>query len=401
MARGTAGLTVLLASLSTLGPYTIDSFFPSLRAISADLNLTPLQAQQILTAFMVPNACMSLVHGSMSDALGRRRVVIAALALYILASLGSTFATSFIALLCCRALQGMVAGVGNTVGRAVVRDCYSGVQAQRVMSSITMIFALGPALAPVIGGWVHVWFGWHAVFGTMALFGALLLIATIIWLPETHPPEKRTELHLGVLTGNVMRVLTHRRFQAMTSSSVLCFIALLAYVGAAPAIVLDHWHLSETHFGMLFIPIVLGYSTGAWLSGRAAGRIEPERMLRWGYHGCLLVNLAMLLLQWGLPHAPLILQQLLLFSLAVSVQIIFPVVTLRVLDLFPHSRGAASSAQAFYSMIMSALMMGLVAPWISITMPRMALCCFALTAAGWLLWRAQLRHPHSGSAQHD
>jgi len=401
MARRSAGLTVLLAAVSTLGPYTIDSFFPSLRAISAELRVTPLQAQQIVTAFMLPYAFMSLLHGSLSDALGRRRVILVALSLYILCSLGCVFAPGFGMLLLFRALQGMVAGVGHTIGRAVVRDRYSGVEAQRVLSSITMIFALGPALAPVVGGWVHVWFGWRAVFGTMALFGVILLAAVYWYLPETHPPENRSRLHPVALIGSIARVMANSKFRWMTASSVLCFISLHAYIGSAPAIVLDHWHLTETQFGVLSMPIIGGYWVGAWITGRTAGRVEPERMIRFGYHGALAMSSAMLLLQLFVPQAPLVIQLLIMAGTATCVQFIFPVVTLRILDLFPHARGAASSAQAFFSMIMSALMMGVVSPWLSITMQRLAIGCFGLTLVGWLLWLLKLRQPvHGTITQH-
>jgi DHA1 family bicyclomycin/chloramphenicol resistance-like MFS transporter len=393
MAQRTQGLTVLVAAVSTLGPYTIDSFFPSLRAIGADLHVTTLQAQQILTAFMLPYAFMSLVHGALSDALGRRRVILVSLGLYVLASLGCTFAPGFGTLLLFRALQGMVAGAGSIIGRAVVRDCYHGVQAQRVMSTITMMFALGPAFAPIIGGWVHVWLGWRAVFGTMALFGLLVLVVAWFRLPETHPPEQRTRLHLGALVGSVARVMADRRFQWMIASSVLCFISLHAYIGSAPAIVLDHWHLSETQFGMLTIPVIAGYSLGAYITGKTAGHIEPERVIRWGYNGTLLISALMLALQFGMAHPPVLAQQLLLAATAAMVQFIFPVVTLRILDLFPEARGTASSAQAFFSMIMSAMMMGVVAPWLSVSMQRMASCCMAMTVIGWLLWFLKVRQP--------
>jgi DHA1 family bicyclomycin/chloramphenicol resistance-like MFS transporter len=399
MARRTTGLTLLIAAVSTLGPFTIDSFFPSLRAISADLHVTPLQAQQLVTVFMLPLAFMSLVHGSLSDALGRRRVLIGAMLLYVLASLGCTVAPGFGSLLVFRALQGTVAGVGMIVGRAIVRDCYTGVQAQRVMSTVTMTFALGPALAPVVGGWVHVWFGWRAVFGTMALLGTSLLVLTAWRLPETHPPEQRSHLHLGALVGNVVHVMADRRIQWMVASSVLCFVSLHAYIGSAPAIVLDHWHLSETQFAMLTVPIIGGYSIGAWISGKAAGHIEPDRLMRWGYHGCLVSTATMLALQYAWPGAPILLQQAILVFIAASIQCIFPIVTLRILDLFPATRGAASSAQAFCAMVMSALMMGVVAPWLSMTMQRLALYCFGLTLIGWLIWMAKLRPPAEGAMQ--
>ena len=128
-------------------------------------------------------------------------------------------------------------------------------------------------------------------------------------LPETHPPEKRSQLHLGALVGNVAHVMADRRFQWLIASSVLCFISLHAYIGSAPAIVLDHWHLTETQFATLTVPIIGGYSIGAWISGQAAGRIEPDRVMRWGYHGCLAATAAMLALQYAVPRPPILLQQ--------------------------------------------------------------------------------------------
>jgi DHA1 family bicyclomycin/chloramphenicol resistance-like MFS transporter len=395
MARGTKGLTLLIALVSTLGPYTIDAFFPSLRAITKDFGVSTLQAQQILTVFMVPYAFMSLVHGSLSDALGRRRVMLGALALYILASLGCALAPTFSVLLMFRFMQGMLAGVGGIIGRAVVRDCYSGVQAQRVMSSITMMFALGPALAPVIGGWVHAWLGWRAVFGTMSLFGTIMWLLIAWRLPETHPVQQRSELHLGVLSRQMWVVISNRNFLVLMSSSGLCFIALHGYLGSAPAIVLDHWKLTETGFGALSIPIIGGYAIGAWVSGRIVTRVDQEDMIRFGYNGLLLSTAAMLLLQWWMKNPPVIAQQALLVAIAFTLQFIIPVITLRVLDLFENIRGTAASAQAFVTMLLNALMMGVVAPWLSTTMLRLAIASFLLTLVAWIIWLLKLRRPVS------
>lgn len=397
MARSSKGLTILLALVTALGPYTIDAFFPSLRAIAREMHVSALQAQQILTAFMVPYALMSLVHGSVSDALGRRGVILFGLSVYVVAAFGCALAPSFGTLLIFRALQGMVAGVGMIVGRAIVRDRYTGVQAQKVMSSITMMFSLGPALAPVIGGWVHVWFGWRAVFGTMGLFGALLMLIMWLRLPETHPPERRTPLQLEPLVYNIRHVLSHRGFQWLASSSCLCFIALHAYIGSAPAIILDHWKLSETSFYALTIPIIGGYSIGAYFSGTLAGKIDGERIIRVGYHGSMIASLIMLLLQ-VFTEPPMFVQQLLLALTACMLQLMFPVITLRILDQFEHHRGAAASAQSFFTMVLGALMMGVLAPWLSVTMQRLALASFLCTFAGWLVWVAKLRRPLQSSA---
>src|ERR1700740_2749651 len=148
------GLAVLLAALSMAGPFSIDTFFPSFHAIAAAFSISAWAVQQTLTVYMLPLSFMSLVQGPLSDAIGRRRVILLGLAVYTVASIGCTLAPTFGALLMFPALQGTSAGVGTIVGRAVIRDLYEGPQAQKLLSLVTMIFAFAPAVAPVIGGWI-------------------------------------------------------------------------------------------------------------------------------------------------------------------------------------------------------------------------------------------------------
>jgi MFS transporter, DHA1 family, multidrug resistance protein len=385
-------LTVLLALLTILGPYTIDAFFPSMRAIAVDFDISYFTVQQTLTAYLLPFALMSLVHGSLSDAIGRRAVVLGGLGAYAVAAAGCALAPSFGWLLFFRGLQGAVAGVGLIVSRAVVRDRYSGAQAQRVMSTITMMFALGPALAPVIGGWVHVWFGWSAVFWTMSIFALLLVLLVLRFLPETLPVAQRQPLHLAGLVRSTLAVITHGEFLRLTAASSLCFMALQAYMGSAPAIILDHWHGTETGFAMLTIPVVGGYAIGAFASGRMAGRLPPERQANYGYAVLLSMTGLMLVLQLAWPGMPVLLQQLLIASTTFGLQLMFPIVTLRILDIFSHSRGAASSANSFFSLLVSTLTMGVFAPWLSQSMVRLAVCAFVANVGGFLMWRKAVRH---------
>jgi len=381
-----SNLSLLLGVLSTVGPYTIDAFFPSLRAIGAEFHVSNWQAQQLLTAFMVPYAFMSLVHGSLSDALGRRGVVLVALVIYTLASLGCTFAPSFTALLGFRFLQGVTAGSGQIVGRAIVRDRYSGAEAQRLMSAIVMIFGLGPALAPIVGGWVHVLFGWRAVFGTMALLGAVLVVASWRQLPETHPPERRTLLRLRALTNNNLQVVRNREFLLLAVGTGACFMGMQAYIASAPAIILDHWGLTETEFAALSLPIISGYTLSAYLSGRLAGRMPSDRQARLGFSLLGAGAAIMLALQYFWPSPAIYSQQLSLLVVAVGLQLMYPVIALRILDMFPQARGAASSMQAFFSLLMAGTTMGAVAPAVSATMLRLATVSFLAIAGGTLLW---------------
>jgi MFS transporter, DHA1 family, multidrug resistance protein len=399
-ATATPRLALILALLATLGSYTIDAFFPSMRAMASEFGISYWQVQQTLTAYLVPYACMSLVHGSLSDAVGRRRVVLVGLVLYAAASMGCALAPGFGALLFCRALQGMVGGVGMIIGRAVVRDCYSGAQAQRVMSAITIMFSLGPALAPIIGGWIHVWLGWRAVFGSMAVYALVLAWMVYRKLPETLGLVHRTPLEFGALAGNLYRVARHPEFLMLTASSGLCFVVLQIYVGSAPAIILDHWGGTEVGFAMLTVPIISGYAIGAVASGRMAGRLRPAHQANLGFTLLLLATGSMLVLQQFASRPPVLAQQLLLTAMALGLQLLFPIITLRILDLFAHSRGAATSAHTFFLLILAAFMMGALAPWLSLSMQRLALTAFVFSVAGWLIWRLARRYHARLTAQH-
>ena len=239
--RPTIAISVLLASLSMVSPLSIDTFLPSFPSIAADFGITNWQVQQIITAYLLPFACFALIHGPLSDALGRRRVVIGGLILYTIGSVGCWLAPNFGVLLGFRVLQGIAAGIGPTVARAVVRDLFDGANAQRLMSNMMLVFSIAPAAAPIIGGWVHVAFGWRSVFGMLVVLGAVLAVVTTLMLPETHPPSQRTQFHPVALVRNCWRVALHPGYMLYAMSAACAVSSLEGFVGSAPAIHRDPW----------------------------------------------------------------------------------------------------------------------------------------------------------------
>jgi MFS transporter, DHA1 family, multidrug resistance protein len=379
-------LAALIAALSMMSPFSIDTFFPSFHAIATDFGLSKWAVQQTLTVYMLPLAVMSLVQGPLSDAVGRRPVILTGLCVYTVASIGCTFAPNFTTLLVFRALQGVSAGVGMIVGRAVIRDLFEGPQAQKLLSLVTMLFAFAPALAPVIGGWIHVALGWHAVFGFMALFGAALALGTHLTLPETHPQQKRARLHAGALARTAWSVVRHREFLLLAMAMGANFAALMSFIAAAPAVVIDHWHLAETQFAYLFIPAIGGLVCSAILSGRMAGRFTYAQQSHLGFILALSGSALMTLLCAVFDAPPLLVQQLIIAVIAFGVQLAGPTLSLRMLDLFPLARGSAASVQSCVSIAISALVFGLISPLISGSMLSLAegSFCSALIAFG--LW---------------
>jgi len=385
------GLAVLLAGLSMVSPFSIDTFFPSFRAMEADLNVSRWQMQQTLTAYMLPYAVTALFHGPLSDALGRRPVIIWGLGLYTLGSLACVLAPNFGSLLAFRAVQGATAGAGMVVGRAIVRDLYEGPQAQRLMSLVTLIFGVAPALAPVIGGWIHVALGWRAVFAFLALFGLVMVISSHIRLPETHAPEHRVPFSLRALAAAAFRVIRDRQFLLLALAASFNFLGVFCYVGAAPSLILDHWKLSETQFIWLFLPIIAGFTLGATLSGRLAGRIPPMRQAGFGFALIVTTCTLRLLLHWQFGELPVWLQQIALFLSGIATQLVFPVLTLRMLDLFPQARGSAASTQSFVSLAVASLTVGILVPLVQASLMHLALLSAFSVWFGLALWRVECR----------
>lgn len=211
-ARARLAVPLALAALSMLGPFAIDTPFPAFTEMGADFDVSAERMQLVVTAYLVPFGLMSPFHGPLSDALGRRPVMLGGVALYAIASVGIAMAPTFAVLLVFRVIQGLVAGGGVIVSRTVIRDVYDGAEAQRLMSRVMMIFGLAPAVAPVIGGLLLQVGQWPGIFWFQAGIAAALIAVVVLILPETHPPDRRTPLRVGALLGSLATVVRSARF---------------------------------------------------------------------------------------------------------------------------------------------------------------------------------------------
>jgi DHA1 family bicyclomycin/chloramphenicol resistance-like MFS transporter len=356
--------------------------------MQAEFHLTAFGIQQTLTAYLVPYALASLLHGPLSDALGRRRIVLWGTGLYAFASIACAFTPNFPMLLAFRALQGVSGGAGLTVGRAVIRDLNDGPAAQRLMGTVSMLFFIAPAVAPVTGGWLFVAFGWRSVFVFLALLGLVVFVAVLLRLPETHPVERRTPFVAGLLFGQAWRVAVHRRFLTLVLCSGVTFGAILAYIASAPAIILDRWGLSETQFAWLFLPIISGFMVGAYASNRLAGRVTHDFQVTLG-QGCSIAGASCaVLLHATVLHPPILLQQLLMAVTALGIQLVTPVLMLRALDLHPEARGSAASVLTFVALLLNSLVFGLVGPLVHGSMLGLAGFSLGSAVLGFALWRS-------------
>jgi DHA1 family bicyclomycin/chloramphenicol resistance-like MFS transporter len=386
-------LAPLLGCLAMLPPLAIDTFFPAFHVMEAEFDVTPAAMQQSLSVYLFGYGAMSLLHGPLSDAYGRRGVILIALIVFLAGTIGCALAPSLPVLLFFRVCQGLAGGAGSIVGRAVIRDRFEGADATRLMAQMTLVFSVAPALAPIFGGWVLSWGSWRMIFWLIVGFTLLMVLATLIALPETHPRERRIEFSPGQLFRSYRQIIGDVRYLLLALILSLNFAGIFIYIASAPVFVLDILHLSERQFGWLFVPVISGMMLGAQTAARLAGRALPSRTIQLGFVAIgtgVVVNL--LVSAWMTPAVPWSVLPV-AFS-AIGVTLSQPTITLKMLDRFPVIRGTAASLQMAVTLTGSTLVSGVLSPLVShapLTMAASAAMMWA-TSFGLLMIYQRLTH---------
>lgn len=379
-------LAPLLAALAMLGPFSIDTFFPAFAGMAADLGVSAIAMQQTISVYLAAYALMSLFHGPLSDAYGRRPVILTASALFALASVGCAFSANYEMLLFFRACQGLAAGAGVIVGRAMIRDRFHGADAQKLMSQVSLIFAAAPALAPVLGGYLLMLGSWRSIFAVLGVFALGVWLWCWRALAETHPPPVRQPLSLKSLAQIYGTMLRDPVYVALSLVVAGNFGGLFAYIASAPIFVMEHLKLNAQQFAWLFFPAIGGMMLGAVISGRVAGTRSPAQTMALAYQCVLIGVLSNLAVSVFLPPS-LPWSVLPLVVLSMGIAIAFPTVTLLMLDRYPNHRGAASSLQSTVVLASNAILAGVTVPLIAHSVQSLALYAAASIAVGYGGWR--------------
>jgi DHA1 family bicyclomycin/chloramphenicol resistance-like MFS transporter len=384
------GFAAMLAALAALGPFSIDAYLPAFAGIQTSLGATPLEIQQTLSAYLFAFGLMFLFHGALSDSFGRRPVILVALLVFAIASTGAALAGSVHALIGWRIVQGLSVGAGMVVGRAMIRDLFGPEDAQRLMALVSLFFALAPAIAPVIGGWLFTALGWRSVFWFLAALGLLLVVVSWRVLPETLSEASRQPFHPVALLKGYEEVGINLRFLLLSLAVGFNFNAFFLYIVSAPVFLGEHLHLGPQEYAWLFLPCIVGIGIGAQISGRAAGRFTPPQTVRRAYGFMAFAALANLAYSFAVaPSVPWAVIPIMVYGVGFAMAM--PSILLITLDLFPTRRGMAASLQGFVSGMVNTLTAGVVSPAVSHDTRWLALSMVAMVALGFASWLLYLR----------
>ncbi len=294
--RLTPGLLAVLGYLAAVGPFAVDLYLPSFTDISSDLNAPAATVQLTLTGFLIGIAAGQLVLGPASDRFGRRRVMLAALAVFAVASIGIALAPHIAVFIGLRVVQGFAGSAGMVISRAIVVDLSERGQAVRPLSLMMTVVGLGPIIAPPIGGLLAAAWGWRGALGAVAVLAVVMFVLAAVFVPESLPPERRATGGAASVVRTFGRLLRDRAYRGYLVAFALGFAAMLAYVSASPFVAQVALGMDPVGYSLMFAiagaALILANLVNAWL----APRVHPTRMLAIGQGLALTAGIALVVL---------------------------------------------------------------------------------------------------------
>jgi DHA1 family bicyclomycin/chloramphenicol resistance-like MFS transporter len=345
---GSARWIATLAAMTAVTALSIDMSLPAQPTLASTYHVSSATAQLTLSVFLIGFACAQLITGYLSDAFGRRRVLLGGLALFTVSGVACALSPSIEVLIACRALQGIGAAAAPVVARAMVRDTQPATQAARLLSTMLAALAVAPMIAPVIGGFMLAWVGWRAIFATLAGCGVVLYLLAQSTLVETLPVERRLSPSLAGLVRGYVEFFRTPGVRLPMAIGCATFAGQFGYIADSPFVIIGGYHVDAGHYGFYFAMTALALMLGSLFGGKLlrAGR-SPGTMLVIG--GLTLLGGGVLVVLG--THSALgiagLMAPLVVFFFGIGIT--SPSATALALQPVPHIAGTASAAIGFFS----------------------------------------------------
>lgn len=375
----------MLGLLSMFGPISLDLYLPSLPELAGDLGTSTSSAQLTITACLLGLAVGQLVAGPLSDQFGRRRPLLIGLVAYLLTSLACAFAPTIEVLLVLRLLQGLSGAAGLVIARAVARDLYEGRALLIFFSRLILVSGLAPVIAPLIGGQLALVMDWRGIFAVLAGFGLVLVVAGLVGVPESLPPERRSAGGLRANLAGFAELLADRLFLGAAFASGFAGAAMFAYIAGSTFVLQRIYGMSPQGFSYAFGVNALGIMAMSQIGARLARRWRAVQVLGLGL-GLNLIG-AVGVLVCVVSGAGLTTLLVALWVMVSSVGLVFPTATTIALADYPHQAGRASSLLGLGQYIAGAFaapLVGLAGEQTAV--PLGVVVVGASSAAGLLFW---------------
>ncbi|MDA8000610.1 MAG: multidrug effflux MFS transporter [Alphaproteobacteria bacterium] len=269
----------VLIACAAVNILATDFYAPSLAHLPAYFSTTPELAYLTMSAYFLTAALAQLVHGPLSERFGRRRLLLIGYLGFVVASLLAAVAVSIHMLIAARVLQAACGSVSAAAATPTIRALYEEQRALKILAYFGMFVGVAPAVGPLLGGYVYVWFGWRAIFLILALFAAVVWLLVKRFVPETVNIAAAAPLSLGGALAEYRNILLRRRSLAVLLPAAFSFGALFAFIIAAPFILINGLGVATEDFGLVFMQMVFAFMLGSFVAARFAARGYPPMWL--------------------------------------------------------------------------------------------------------------------------
>ncbi len=335
-----SGILALLTGLTALGSISVSIYLPSLPALTRALDAPSSLIKLSLTAFLFVFAAAQLAYGPLSDRFGRKPPILAGLAIYVLGSVACIFSTTATLLIAARIVQALGAAAGPALGRAVLRDLYSGVKLTSSLSIIAAAVALSPMLGPVLGGYLQIAFGWRSSFVFLAVAGVVLASAVWRLLRESSAHIDAHGLSLSVIAQHYRVLLTDREYVSALLCGGLLTAGNFAWTAGAPFLFASNYHFTPDRYGNIALIVGAGYVLGTFASGFLSRRFVAPTVVYSGMGLALLAAISLCVLGRGEPGYVSVIATMFVFTAGMGV--VIPLSAACALSRHPEMAGAAA-----------------------------------------------------------
>ena len=329
-----------LAAVTGLAPLTLNLIVPSLPALSLYFDISYSSAQMAISSFIISMAVGQIFIGPISDAYGRRSILMFGIIIFLVGTLICSFAQSSELLIFGRFIQAFGGVAGVVLGRAIIRDVYSREKAASALGYVTTVMVIAPMIAPPLGGILQDLFGWRSIFYIMLIVGVFLLINIFYNLEETKT-EDRIRGNISSLIGSFGELIKLPKFILFTITMSCTNSMFFTFLGVAPYLVIQKLNFSPTHYGFTFMLISFAFMSGSFTTARLSERVGSLRMISFAVFGAILGSTIMLfLLINGILNIYIIFGTMMIVTY--SNGIVMPNIIANVVSIRPKLAGAAS-----------------------------------------------------------
>jgi len=335
-------LILILGFLTAIGPLSIDMYLPAFPDIARGLHTSVAQVTLSLSSFFIGISVGQLLYGPLLERFGRKKPLYAGLCIYLVASVGCAFAASVQALIALRLLQALGGCVGMVAARAMVRDLFDVKENAKIFSTLMLVVAVSPIIAPTLGGYITAALGWHYVFVMLIIIAILILTGIYFFLPETKKPDPNFSLKPVPIMKSYRSVITHPQFYTYALTAAVSAAAIYAYIGGSPHVFMELFHVNEKQYGWIFALIAMGLIGSSQLNSVLLKNYTSEQIIKIALRCQTIIGATMVLMTifgWG----DLFVIIFLIFIFLCCQGFVFPNASALSLACFGHNAGSASA----------------------------------------------------------